>query len=79
VASWPSVIRSSPDLSYCLKPYDETQLDAEKFQAMKAFKSPFGKLHLYTAYTLLGMLLMHIAAVIVSDKREGGASPVKST
>jgi len=56
-----------------LKPYDETQLDAEKFQAMKVFKSPFGKLHLYTAYTLLGMLLLHIAAVIVTDKREGGA------
>jgi len=56
-----------------LKPYDETQLDVEKFQALKAFKSPFGKLHLYTAYTLLGMLLLHIAAVIVTDKREGGA------
>jgi len=56
-----------------LKPYDETQVDAKKFQAMKAFKSLFGKVHLYTAYTLLGMLLLHIAAVIVADKREGGA------
>jgi cytochrome b len=56
-----------------LKPYDETQVDAEKFQTMKAFKSPFGKVHLYTAYTLLGMLLLHIAAVIVAEKREGGA------
>lgn len=56
-----------------LKPYDETQVDTEKFQTMKAFKSPFGKVHLYTAYTLLGMLLLHIAAVIVADKREGGA------
>jgi cytochrome b len=56
-----------------LKPYDETQVDAEKFQVLKAFKSPFGKVHLYTAYTLLAMLLLHIAAVIVTDKREGGA------
>jgi cytochrome b len=56
-----------------LKPYDETQVDAEKFKAMKAFKSPFAKVHLYTAYTLLCMLLLHIAAVIVADKREGGA------
>ncbi|MEA3244264.1 MAG: cytochrome b/b6 domain-containing protein [Pseudomonadota bacterium] len=56
-----------------LKPYDETQVDAEKFQTMNAFKSPFGKVHLYTAYTLLGMLLLHIAAVIVTEKREGGA------
>jgi len=57
-----------------LKPYDETQVDAEKFQAMKTFKSPFGKVHLHTAYTLLGMLLLlHIAAVIVADKREDGA------
>jgi len=56
-----------------LKPYDETLVDAEKFQALKAFKSPFGKVHLYTAYTLLGMLLLHIAAVIVTEKKEGGA------
>jgi Ni/Fe-hydrogenase 1 B-type cytochrome subunit len=56
-----------------LKPYDETQVDAAKFQAMKAFKSPFGKVHLYTAYTLLGMLLLHITAVIATDKRESGA------
>ena len=57
-----------------LKPYDETQVDAEKFQAMKAFKSPFGKVHLYTAYTLLAMLLLHIAAVVVTEKKRVGQS-----
>ena len=56
-----------------LQPHNGTRVDAGKFAAMKAFKSPFRKVHLYTAYTLLAMLLLHIAAVIVTDKREGGA------
>ncbi|MEA2079752.1 MAG: cytochrome b/b6 domain-containing protein, partial [Pseudomonadota bacterium] len=56
-----------------LKPYDESQVDPRKYEQMESFKSPFGTVHLYTAYTLLGMLLLHIAAVIVTDKREGGA------
>ena len=56
-----------------VKPYDETQVNPENFAELKAFKSPFGKVHLYTAYTLLAMLILHITAVIVVEKREGGA------
>jgi cytochrome b len=56
-----------------LKPYDETGVDPQKLEQLKAFKSPIGKVHMYTAFLLLGMLIVHIAAVIVTDKREGGA------
>jgi cytochrome b len=56
-----------------LKPYDETGVDPQKLKQLKAFKSPIGKVHLYTAFLSLGMLVVHIAAVIVTDKREGGA------
>jgi len=66
-------VAADPALADQLKPYDESQVDTEKFAEMKAFKSPFGKVHLYTAYVLLGMLIVHIAAVILTDKREGGA------
>lgn len=56
-----------------IKPYDESRVNPDKFAGLKAFKSPFGKVHLYTAYTLLAMLILHIAAVIIAEKREGGA------
>ncbi|MFQ5644823.1 MAG: cytochrome b/b6 domain-containing protein [Thiogranum sp.] len=56
-----------------LEPYDETGVDPQKLKQLKAFKSPAGKIHLYTAYLLPGMLMLHIAAVVVTDKREGGA------
>jgi len=56
-----------------LKPYDETGVDPQKLKQVKAFKSPIGKVHLYTAYLLLGLLILHITAVILADKREGGA------
>ncbi|HFD80579.1 MAG TPA: cytochrome b/b6 domain-containing protein [Gammaproteobacteria bacterium] len=56
-----------------LKPYDETGVDAGRLERMKAFKGPFGDIHLYTAWVLLAMLVVHIGAVILSDSREGGA------
>jgi cytochrome b len=66
-------IAADPDLVGQLKPYDESQVDPEKFAELKAFKKPFGLVHLYTAYVLLALLVVHIAAVIVTERREGGA------
>lgn len=56
-----------------IKPYDESQVNPEKYQKMKAFKGPFGDVHLYTAYALMALILLHIIAVVVAEKREGGA------
>ena len=55
-----------------IKPYDKTGTDADKLAKLKAFKGPFGEVHIYTAYILWLMILLHLVAVIrVESAGEG--------
>jgi len=54
-----------------LVPYQKEGVNAEKMAQLKAFKGPFGKIHLYTAYFLMLIILVHIAAVIRAEVKEG--------
>jgi len=56
-----------------LVPYDPTGTEAAKVERLKAFKGPFGLIHLYTAYTLMFLIVVHIFAVVVTEVREGGS------
>jgi len=56
-----------------LIPYDPAGVDAEKLDRLKAFKGPFGDIHLYTAFILMFIIVIHIAAVVFTDVREGGS------
>lgn len=56
-----------------LMPYDATGVDEQKAAALKTFKKPFGKIHLYTAYFLMLLILIHIAAVVREESRRGGS------
>jgi len=56
-----------------LVPYDPAGVDAEKLDRLKAFKGPFGDIHLYAAFTLMFIIVVHIAAVVFTDVREGGS------
>ena len=40
---------------------------------MRAFKRPVNLFHKYGFYTLLGMILLHISAVVMTERRGGGA------
>ena len=42
----------------------------KKWHHLKAFKSPIGKIHLYTAYFLMFMIVIHIAAVVRAEVQE---------
>jgi Ni/Fe-hydrogenase 1 B-type cytochrome subunit len=55
-----------------LVPYDTSAVDKEKYDALKAFKKPFGTVHIYTAYFLMFLIIVHIAAVIRVETKEGG-------
>jgi len=55
-----------------LVPYDPTGTIAEKTDRLKAFKGPFGIIHLYSAYILMLIIAVHIAAVVYTEVREGG-------
>ena len=55
-----------------LVPYDPTGTIAEKADRLKTFKGPFGLIHLYTAYILMFIIVIHITAVVYTEVREGG-------
>jgi len=54
-----------------LIPYQKEGLNAKKMASLKAFKSPFGKVHLYCAYLLIFLIIIHIAAVFRAEVKEG--------
>lgn len=53
-----------------IKAYQKEGVDKEKMASLKAFKSPIGKIHLYTAYILMLLILIHIAAVVRAELKE---------
>ena len=55
-----------------IKPYDKTGTDPEKLAELQAFKKPIGTIHVYTAYVLWFLILVHLLAVIRSETGGGG-------
>lgn len=55
-----------------LAPYAKDMYDAVAYEAMRAFRKPFITVHYYGFYLLLGLILVHIMAVVVTELREGG-------
>ncbi len=55
-----------------LVPYAKETYDAVAFEAMRAFRKPFITVHEYGFYILLGLILIHIVAVVMTELREGG-------
>lgn len=66
-------VAADPTTASQIKPYDESLVDEQKYAQLKAFKSPFGDVHVFTAYALLALIVLHITAVIITERREGGA------
>jgi cytochrome b len=56
-----------------IQPYVDAGTDQEKVKKLKAFKGPFGKVHIYTSYVLMFMIALHIFVVIRIEIREGGS------
>jgi cytochrome b len=56
-----------------LIPYDETGVDEAAYKALGNFKSPFGMVHLYSAYTLVALILLHIFTVVWVEVRNQGS------
>ena len=54
-------------------PYDKTGIDPASWDAMRSFRSTFVTVHYWTFYALLVAIVIHIAGVIVTELREGGA------
>ncbi len=56
-----------------LIPYNSTGIDPQKAATLKTFKRPIGKIHVYAAYFLMFLILLHITAVVLEERREGGS------
>lgn len=50
-----------------IQPYDKTGTDAEKLAELQEFKKPIGTTHIYGAYFLWLLILVHLVAVIRAD------------
>jgi cytochrome b len=55
-----------------LQPYAKQTYDAAAYADMRAFRKPFIEVHEIGFYILLGLILLHILAVVVTELREGG-------
>jgi cytochrome b len=55
-----------------IKPYDTNGTDADKLANLQAFKKPFGLIHIYTAYILWLLIVVHIIAVVRVETRGEG-------
>jgi len=54
-----------------LKPGSKDDVDSEAYAAMRAFRKPFITTHVCVFYTLLVATFLHIAAVVITEIREG--------
>jgi cytochrome b len=56
-----------------LTPFNLDKADPEKKARFDAFRKPVGTIHLYAAWLLWLLIAIHVAAVVITDIREGGA------
>jgi Ni/Fe-hydrogenase 1 B-type cytochrome subunit len=70
IAQWVAAPGVAPDT---LLPYSPEMYDASSYENMRAFRKPIVLVHLYSFYVLVVVVVMHVAAVIVTELREGGS------
>lgn len=68
IANWIAATGVDPGT---LMPYAKESYDALAYEEMRSFRKPFITIHYYGFYTLIGLIVLHIIAVVVSDVREG--------
>lgn len=55
-----------------IKPYDKTGVDPEKMEQVSNFKDPIGEIHIYGAYFLWLLIVIHLIAVVRAEKSDEG-------
>lgn len=70
IAQWVAAPEVAPE---SLVPYAPGLYDSTAYDSMRAFRKPFALVHLYSFYVLVVVVVMHVAAVIVTEVKEGGS------
>lgn len=68
MAGWAS--GGDPAIRVRLVPGDAATAHPEGWKAMRAFREPIEATHLYNFYVLLGLILLHVAGVVVAEARQ---------
>jgi Ni/Fe-hydrogenase 1 B-type cytochrome subunit len=73
VGSWIAGWVAAPGVDPAsLQPYAKDTYGAAAYADMRAFRKPFIEIHEIGFYVLLGLILVHILAVVITELREGG-------
>lgn len=74
IGSWIAQWVAAPGVDPAtLLPYSPDMYDAAAWQDMRAFRAPFVEVHEITFFLLLALIAVHVAAVIITEVREGGS------
>lgn len=56
-----------------VRPYAPESVNPDAYAEMRSFRSPIVRIHQYNFYLLIVLIVIHIAAAVVTELREGGA------
>lgn len=56
-----------------VQPGTSDRVDKAAYAAMRAFRAPFVEVHEFTFWALVAVIVLHVAAVVVTEVREGGS------
>lgn len=70
IAQWVAAPGVAPG---SLVPYAPGMYDAAAWESMRDFRKPYAVVHLYSFYALAVAVVLHVAAVIITEVREGGS------
>lgn len=74
IGHWIAQWVAAPDVAPAsLIPYTPEMYDAAAYASMRAFRKPIALVHLYSFYVLVVVVVTHVAAVIVTELKEGGS------
>jgi Ni/Fe-hydrogenase 1 B-type cytochrome subunit len=74
IGHWIARWVAAPDVAPgSLVPYAPKMYDAAAYESMRAFRKPFALVHLYGFYVLVVVVVMHVAAVVITELKEGGS------
>jgi len=55
-----------------VRPYAPATVDPEAYASMRAFRMPWVRTHEYNFFVLASLIVIHIAAAVFAELREGG-------
>ncbi len=69
IAGWVAAPGMDPAM---MKPYSPHMYDEAAWESMRAFRKLFITTHYYSFYVIAVMIVVHIAAVVITELKEGG-------